>query len=138
MGNTFPSEKRHNWRVYSPAFLLWRDPLFPSGIKGSRQIKMPASRGKNRGHVPLESVTHVMRPSLLRAGECILHSRTLKRFFRQNAETSTLQACAPQSKQTHAPDYSPRRCPNWARAYSRFNFEMKLALISAGHTASHS
>src|SRR5262249_20134856 len=67
MGNTFPSEKRHNWRVYSPAFLLLRDPLFSSGIKGSRQIKRPASRGKNRGHVPLESVTHVMRPSQTRA-----------------------------------------------------------------------
>jgi hypothetical protein len=40
MGNTFPSEKRHNWRVYSPAF-----------------------RGKNGGHSPLESVTHVIRLS---------------------------------------------------------------------------
>jgi len=46
---------------------------------------------------------------LQRAGECILHSRTFlglnlscesafsKSSFRQNAETSTLQACAPQS-----------------------------------------
>src|SRR5213078_93135 len=33
---------------------------------------------------------------LQRAGECILHLRTLKRLFRQNAETSTLEACAPQ------------------------------------------
>jgi hypothetical protein len=32
----------------------------------------------------------------MRAGARILRSRTLKRLFRQNAETSTLQACAPQ------------------------------------------
>jgi error-prone DNA polymerase len=34
---------------------------------------------------------------LWRAGERILRSRTFKRWFRQNAETSTLQACAPQT-----------------------------------------
>jgi hypothetical protein len=40
---------------------------------------------------------------LQRAGECILHSRTFwdwtvcRCSFRQNAETSTLQACAPQN-----------------------------------------
>src|SRR5262249_40563427 len=39
MGNTFPSKKRIPERVRSPAFLIWRDPLFPSEIKGSRQIK---------------------------------------------------------------------------------------------------
>jgi hypothetical protein len=33
---------------------------------------------------------------LQRAGDDILSSRTL-RLFRQNAETSTLQACAPRS-----------------------------------------
>src|SRR4030095_1171269 len=37
-----------------------------------------------------------------------------------------------------ARDQSPRRWRNCARAYSRFSFEIKLALISAGHTASHS
>jgi len=35
-------------------------------------------------------------------------------------------------------DYSPALRCNTARAYSRFNFAMKLALISAGQTASHS
>ncbi len=34
--------------------------------------------------------------------------------------------------------YSPKRRRNCARPYSRLSFEMKLALISAGHTASHS
>ena len=63
MGNTFPSEKRHNWRVYSPAFLLRRDPLSPLKLRGLAKSKMPASRGKNGGHSPLESVTHVMRLS---------------------------------------------------------------------------
>src|SRR5213592_3639175 len=38
----------------------------------------------------------------------------------------------------HMRDYSPKRWRNCARAYSRFNFAIKLALISAGHTASHS
>ena len=38
----------------------------------------------------------------------------------------------------HARAYSPRRRRNCARPYSRLSFEMKLALISAGHTASHS
>jgi hypothetical protein len=74
---------------------------------------------------------------MLRAGECILHSRTLKRPFRQNAETSTLQACAPQIAR-HARNYSPMRCLNCAHAYSRLSFAMKLALILAGQTASHS
>src|SRR5216110_199148 len=47
---------------------------------------------------------------LQRAGECILHSRTLKRLFRQNAETSTLQACAPQiSESPLAPMTLPER-----------------------------
>jgi len=74
---------------------------------------------------------------MLRAGECILHSRTLKRLFRQNAETSTLQTCAPQNAR-HARNYSPSRWQNCARAYSRLSFAIKLALILAGHTASHS
>ncbi len=51
---------------------------------------------------------------LQRAGECILHSRTLPELnpagesalkessFRQNAETSTLQACAPQKRTDRA------------------------------------
>ena len=34
---------------------------------------------------------------LQRAGERILRSRTFERLFRQNGETSTLQACAPQT-----------------------------------------
>ena len=34
--------------------------------------------------------------------------------------------------------YSPSRWRNCARAYSRLSFAMKLALILAGHTASHS
>ncbi len=34
--------------------------------------------------------------------------------------------------------YSPSRRRNCARPYSRLNFAMKLALILAGHTASHS
>src|SRR5436190_12863044 len=47
---------------------------------------------------------------LQRAGECILHLRTLKRLFRQNAETSTLQACAPQiSELPLAPMTLPER-----------------------------
>ena len=35
-------------------------------------------------------------------------------------------------------DYSPTFLRSVASAYSRFNFAMKLALISAGQTASHS
>ena len=47
---------------------------------------------------------------LQRAGECILHLRTLKRLFRQNAETSTLEACAPQiSESPLAPMTLPER-----------------------------
>src|SRR6266513_1821126 len=47
---------------------------------------------------------------LQRAGECILHLRTLKRLFRQNAETSTLEACAPQiSELPLAPMTLPER-----------------------------
>jgi len=44
----------------------------------------------------------------------------------------------------HSPDvstsgcYSPTLRRKRARAYSRFSFAMKLALISAGQTASHS
>ena len=38
----------------------------------------------------------------------------------------------------HARSYSPSRLQNCARAYSRLSFAMKLALILAGHTASHS
>jgi DNA polymerase III alpha subunit len=38
----------------------------------------------------------------------------------------------------HARNYSPRRWRNCAPAYSRFSFAIKLALISAGQTASHS
>ena len=34
--------------------------------------------------------------------------------------------------------YSPTLRCKLALAYSRFNFAIKLALISAGHTASHS
>ena len=37
-----------------------------------------------------------------------------------------------------APTYSPALPRNRARAYSRFSFAIKLALISAGQTASHS
>ncbi len=33
---------------------------------------------------------------------------------------------------------SPALLRQFARAYSQFNFAIKLALISAGHTASHS
>jgi len=50
------------------------------------------------------------RARLQRAGECILHSRTLKRLFRQNAETGTLQACPPQiSESPLAPMTLPER-----------------------------
>src|SRR5207249_2594009 len=35
-------------------------------------------------------------------------------------------------------NYSPARVFQLARAYSRFSFAIKLALISAGQTASHS
>ena len=38
----------------------------------------------------------------------------------------------------HACNYSPALRCSTARAYSRFNFAMKVALISAGQTASHS
>jgi hypothetical protein len=61
-----------------------------------------------------------------------------KRSFRRDAETSTRDACAPQNSRTRAGDYSPKRWRNCARTYSRFSFAIKLALISAGHTASHS
>ena len=37
-----------------------------------------------------------------------------------------------------ARSYSPSRWRNCARAYSRLSFAIKLALIFAGHTASHS
>src|SRR5437763_4992810 len=38
----------------------------------------------------------------------------------------------------HSRSYSPSRWRNCADAYSRLSFAMKLALIMAGHTASHS
>ena len=62
------------------------------------------------------------------------YKRTKGKF----ALASTRDACAPQNSQTRAGDYSPKRWRNCARAYSRFSFAIKLALISAGHTASHS
>jgi hypothetical protein len=50
---------------------------------------------------------------------------------RRVAGQSTRVACAPRIQ-------SSTLFRQFARAYSRFNFAMKLALISAGHTASHS
>jgi len=38
----------------------------------------------------------------------------------------------------YARDYSPALLRQLARAYSRLSLAIKLALISAGHTASHS
>jgi hypothetical protein len=44
----------------------------------------------------------------------------------------------PDYANTRGANYSPMDRRNLARAYSRFSFAMKLALISAGQTASHS
>ncbi len=74
----------------------------------------------------------------MRAGECILHSRTFEMIVsaetpKQSRETGALpRSCK------HSRSYSPSRLQNCARAYSRFSFAIKLALILAGHTASHS
>ena len=48
------------------------------------------------------------------------------------------RTCALPKLHEHARSYSPSRWRNCARAYSRLSFAMKLALIFAGHTASHS
>src|SRR5206468_13046843 len=56
---------------------------------------------------------------------------------REDSLASARDACAAQLRECTR-GYSPKRRRNCARAYSRFSFEIKLALISAGHTASHS
>ena len=48
-------------------FCLGETPFFPLELRGLAKSKMSTSRGKNGGHVPLESVTHVMRLSQTRA-----------------------------------------------------------------------
>src|SRR2546426_11421603 len=44
-------------------FCLGETPFFALELRGLVKSKMPTSRGKNGGHVPLESVTHVIRLS---------------------------------------------------------------------------
>jgi hypothetical protein len=48
-------------------FCFGETPFSPLKLRGPAKSKMPASRGKNGGHSPLESVTHVMRLSQARA-----------------------------------------------------------------------
>ena len=48
-------------------FCFGATPLFPLELRGPAKSKMPSSRGKNGGHAPLESVTHVIRLSQARA-----------------------------------------------------------------------
>ena len=73
---------------------------------------------------------------MLHAGECILHSRTFENIVcvtpKPARETRAL------ARATNTRNYSPSRWRNCARAYSRLSFAIKLALILAGHTASHS
>ena len=74
---------------------------------------------------------------MLRAGEGILHSRTFKKIVLAECPNQHAVNVRSQSKQ-NARSYSPSRLLNCACAYSRLSFAMKLALILAGHTASHS
>src|SRR5215813_4260268 len=112
MGNTFPSKKRIPERVHSPAFLLWCDPLFPSEIKGSRQIKNAfLYREKWRARTVGECYPcHETVPQAcwrarrrdrelpLRGLSSFVASQNRKESsFRRDAETSTPEACAPQN-----------------------------------------
>ena len=56
----------------------------------------------------------------------------------QRAKRSSIPSCGPARAIRSSYSSRLRRMAATARAYSRFSFAMKLALISAGQTASHS
>jgi hypothetical protein len=63
---------------------------------------------------------------------------TSEDVFGEGAEHRTRGACAPQRSANATKRYSPTLRFRLAREYSRLSFAIKLALISAGQTASHS
>src|SRR6478672_5987177 len=58
-------------------FCFGATPFSPLKLRGLAKSKMPSSRGKNGGHSPLESVTHVIRLS---------QPRVLPRTFRSGKQ----------------------------------------------------
>src|SRR5215211_6110363 len=66
------------------------------------------------------------------------HNRGKRKFATARTRSPAREPRALPRVSENARDYSPSRWRNCALAYSRLSFAMKLALILAGHTASHS
>src|SRR5262249_55578177 len=120
MGNTFPSKKRIPARVHSPAFSLWRDPLFPSEIKGSRQIKNAfLYREKWRARTVGECYPcHETVPDACAPRNIRVHAKV---SFLENQPASTISSTDTQS----------RYAPAWGKLYSR-KFAICFTPISMG------